>query len=268
MKERLREIVDSFHHHNSPDMARLIFGLDRDTVYDALVVAPSFTPMKLRMEGEAKVTILRESAIVGGYMVEKDGRKIAWIKTSSAASNCIDHMAVCAGLNIKKLIFVGAVGALRPGIEVGELCTPSYSIAGGYALTYLKDSIRDFTPFERVEPQSPLADWAVALAAEAGWELKRASVFCTDSIAAEYFHLEEIRSFGTDLIEMETAAFYTMAELMEKPAVALLVVSDNSASGVPLVGRSEEDEQRYDRARRELLPHLIYKIAKINQESI
>ena len=63
-------------------------------------------------------------------------------------------------------------------------------------------------------------------------------------------------------------AFYTMAELMEKPAVALLVVSDNSASGVPLVGRSEEDEQRYDRARRERLPHLIYKLAKINQESM
>ena len=268
MKPRLREIVDSFQHYNSSDMARLVFGLDRDTVYDALVVAPSFTPMKLQMEADAKVTCLNESAYTSGYLVEKDGLKIAWIKIASTASNCMDHMAVCAGLNIKKLIFVGAVGALRPGIEVGEIYTPSYSIAGGYALSYLKDSIRDFTPFERVEPQSPLADRAVALAAEAGWELKRASVFCTDSIAAEYFHLEEIRSFGTDLIEMETAAFYTMADLMEKPAVALLVVSDNSASGVPLVGRSEEEEQRYDRARRELLPHLIYKIAKINQESI
>lgn len=268
MKPRLREIVDSFHHYNSPDMAHQVFGLDESLTYDALVVAPSYTPMKLQMEREARINLLNESAYTAGYLVEKDGLKIAWIKTAASASTCMDHMAVCAGLNIKKLIFVGAVGALNPHIKVGDLCTPSYSIAGGYALTYLKDSIRDFIPFERVEPQSSLADRAVALAAEEGWELKRASVFCTDSIAAEYFHLEEIRAFGTDLIEMETAAFYTMADLMEKPAVALLVVSDNSASGVPLVGRSEEDEQRYDRARRELLPHLIYKIAKINQENV
>lgn len=268
MKERLREIVDSFHRYNSPDMARLVFELDRDTAYDALVVAPTFAPMKLGMDREARVAVLKESATTGSYLVEKDGLKLAWIKTASTASNCIDHMAVCAELNCKKLIFVGAAGALNPHIQVGDLCTPSCSIAGGYALTYLKNSIRDFVPFERVEPKNPLVDRAIALAAEEGWELKRGSVFCTDSIAAEYFHLEEIRSFGADLIEMETAAFYTMADLMEKPAVALLAVSDNSASGVPLVGRSGEDQQKYDRARRELLPRLIFKLAKINQENI
>lgn len=268
MKERLREIVDAFHRYNSPDMARLVFELDRDTAYDALVVAPSFTPMKLRMEQDARVTVLKESAYTGSYLVEKDGLKLAWIKIASTASNCIDHMAVCAELNIKKLIFVGAVGALNPHIKVGDLCTPSYSIAGGYALTYLKNSIRDFVPFQRVESQSPLVDRAIALAAEEGWELKRASVFCTDSIAAEYFHLEEIRSFGADLIEMETAAFYTMTDLMDKPAVALLAVSDNSASGVPLVGRDGEADRKYRRAQRELLPRLIFEIAKINQENI
>lgn len=268
MKPRLQEIVDAFHHYNSPDMAHQVFGLDESLTYDALVVAPAYTPMKLRMESEAQVTLLKESAYTAGYLVEKEGLRIAWIKTAASASNCMDHMAVCAGLKVKKLIFVGAVGALSPRIAVGDLCTPSYSIAGGYALSYLKDSIRDFTPFERVEPHSPLVDRAIALAAAEGCELKRASVFCTDSISAEYFHLDEIRSFGTDLIEMETAAFHTMADLMELPAVALLLVSDNSAAGVPLVGREGEAEQNYRRAQREVLPRLIYKIAEINQENV
>lgn len=268
MKPRLKEIVDSFTRYNSPDMPGLVFGLDRNAAYDALVVAPCFTPMKLRMEESAKVTVLKEIAPTSGYLVEKDGVRIAWIQTASTATNCIDHMAVCAGLNCKKLIFVGAVGALKETLDIGDLCTPSYSIAGGYALTYLKDSIRDFVPFERVEPRSPLIDRAIALAAEEGCELKRASVFCTESIAAEYSHLAEIKSFGTDLIEMETAAFYTMAELMELPAVALLVVSDNSAAGVPLVGREGEADRKYRRAQQELLPQLIFKIAKINQENI
>lgn len=77
----------------------------------------------------------------------------------------------------------------------------------------------------------------------------------------EYTHLEEIKSFGTDLIEMETSTFYEIAKLMELPAIALLVVSDNSAAGVPLVGRSEEIQRIYEYSRKVVLIDLIYKIA-------
>ena len=66
--------------------------------------------------------------------------------------------------------------------------------------------------------------------------IRRASVFCTDSIAMEY------------------------TQLMEVPAAALLVISDNSAAGIPLVGRSEEDQKAYDYARKTLLIDLIDKI--------
>ena len=78
----------------------------------------------------------------------------------------------------------------------------------------------------------------------------------------EYTHLDEIRSFGTDLIEMETSVFYAVAKLMEIPAIALLVVSDNSATGIPLVGRSDEVQEIYDRARSVILPDLIYRITR------
>ena len=77
----------------------------------------------------------------------------------------------------------------------------------------------------------------------------------------EYTHLDEIRSFGTDLIEMETSTFYAIGKLMDVPAIALLVVSDNSATGVPLVGRSEEQQKRYNDSRCVVLPELICKIA-------
>ena len=78
----------------------------------------------------------------------------------------------------------------------------------------------------------------------------------------EYTHLDEIRSFGTDLIEMETSVFYAVAKLMGIPAIALLVVSDNSATGIPLVGRSDDVQEIYDRARRVILPDLIYRITR------
>jgi purine-nucleoside phosphorylase len=69
--------------------------------------------------------------------VEKGGLKIAWIQTASGACNLIDHLTICGELKFKKLIFIGAVGSLRENFNVGDLCTPSYSIAGVFANAYL-----------------------------------------------------------------------------------------------------------------------------------
>lgn len=96
-----------------------------------------------------------------------------------------------------------------------------------------------------------------------GRVLKKASVFCTDSIALEYLHLDEINAFDTDLIEMETASFYLMADLLEVPSIALLVVSDNSATGTALVGRTEAEEEKYDEARKVILPKMIIDICRM-----
>ena len=73
--------------------------------------------------------------------------------------------------------------------------------------------------------------------------------------------LDEIKSFGTDLIEMETSTFYAIADLMDIPAIALLVISDNSATGVPLLGRGEELAQKYINTRSNIIPDMIFRIA-------
>lgn len=264
MKPKMQQIMDAFHKYNSENMAYLAFGLDAETMYDALVIAPSYTPYKILEKVDCKITTLREGAYIAGYLVEKDDLKIAWIKTASGAGNLIDHVAVCAELQFKRMIFIGAVGALTEKFGLGDICTPSYSISGGYTNTYLKDSLKDFVPFEKVVPTDrAFINQVIGILFERGDELKKASVFCTDSIATEYFHLEEIKEFQTDLIEMETASFYLMADLMEIPGIALLVVSDNSATGTALVGRTEEEEARYNEARKDVLPRMILRIARM-----
>ena len=55
MKEKLRQIVDTFHRFNSEHMAMQAFGLSNETEYDALVIAPSFTPYRLHMDGTCTV---------------------------------------------------------------------------------------------------------------------------------------------------------------------------------------------------------------------
>ncbi|MBD5094243.1 MAG: hypothetical protein HDT26_08155 [Subdoligranulum sp.] len=261
MKEKMKRIMDAFHRYNSSDMVFQVFGLSREIQYDALVVAPSYTPYRLKMDRSCKVTTCKEGAYTAGYLVEKDGMKIAWIKTGSSDANCIDHIAVCAELHFQKMIFIGAAGALKECFRLGDICTPVYSICGGYANTYLKESIKDYVPFEKATPDMEYVDHVISIGEKTGCVVKKASVFCTASIALEYYHLDEIKEFHTDLIEMETGSFYMMADLLEIPAIALLVVSDNSATGAALVGRTEEEQKEYDKGRNNVLPKFILTVA-------
>ena len=262
MKEKLKQIVDAFHKYNSEHMAFQAFGLSEDVTYDALVIAPSFSPYKLKMERFCTVTTLKEGAYIAGYLVEKDDKKIAWIKIGSSAGNLIDHLSLCAELTLKRMIFIGAVGALKDRFELGDVCTPSYSLSGSYADAYLKkDSIRETMLFSKTEPDMKYVDEVIAVGKDKGYDIKKASVFCTPSIAMEYVHLDEIKAFDTDLIEMETSSFYLMTELFEIPGIALLVVSDNSASGAPLVGRSDKQQEKYDYGRNVVLPDMILTLA-------
>ena len=265
MKEALKRIVDAFHQYNSEHMAAQAFGLSEEITYDALVVAPSFSPYRLGMENSCGVTTLREGAYIAGYLVEKDDLKIAWIKIGSSAGNLIDHLSLCAELSFKRMIFIGAVGALKEGFRVGDVCTPSFSISGSSADSYLtKESIRESMLFSKVVPDMKDVDEAIGVGSQIGYTIRKASVFCTPSIALEYSHLDEIRAFNTDLIEMETSSFYLMTALFELPGVALLVVSDNSAAGVPLVGRTKEQQQRYEYGRSVVLPDMILALAGKN----
>ncbi|MGI5894236.1 MAG: hypothetical protein ACOX6P_06530 [Candidatus Merdivicinus sp.] len=264
MKEKMKKILDSFHRYNSDKMAYQAFGLSDEVEYDALIVAPSYTPYKILNDSNCKITTLRQGTYIAGYLVEKDGLQIAWIQISAGPGTLIDHIALCAELKFKKMIFIGAVGSLVEQYQLGDICTPSYSISGGYTNTYLKDSLQDFVPFERVDPPMEYIDRVIEMLKKEDITLKKASVFCTDSIALEYFHLDEIRAFHTDLIEMETSSFYRMADLLEIPSIALLVVSDNSATGTPLVGRSEQEQQRYEKAKRVVLSDMIFKIIQVD----
>lgn len=92
--------------------------------------------------------------------------------------------------------------------------------------------------------------------------LKTAKVFCTDSISCEYSHLEEIKATGAQLIEMEASTFYQLADLFDVPAIALLVVSDNSATGMPLLGQNRDQHERYSNTRSNVVPDMIVRLAK------
>lgn len=267
MKERLVQLLSADQSMTeTAEMAMYEFGLSRDKHYDVLVVAPGWKPDKIMKDYDVEITCTKVHSYLSGYEIKGDGFLIAWIQCSSGASSLIDELTTCAYLNFDKLVFVGAVGSLVPEIGLGTLCTPQWSISGNLANGYLLENIRDYVPFGKVFPShAGFVDDVIAHLASQGIEMKKAPVFCTDSIFCEYAHLDFIKSFGVQLIEMETSSFYLMADLMEKPAIALLAVSDNSATGDPLLARTEEQKRLYNMTRKQTIPKIIMDIAKMKQ---
>lgn len=261
MKQKLKTILSTMHEYNTNNLAYHTFGANSQTFYDALVIAPGWKPTKLFIDSSFDITVLAIHSYISSYLVEKEGKKILWIQCASSAANLMDHLIICSELNFKKLIFVGAVGSLNEKFNIGDICTPSYSIAGVYANAYLCEKLSDYNLFEKVYPKQDYINKIISLAKNNGYDLKQGSVYCTDSISLEYSHLEEIKSFNPDLIEMETSTFYLLADLIQVDAIALLVVSDNSMLKQPLIGRNSDLESKYNYGRKVIIPDLIYKIA-------
>ena len=261
MKKQLQKILAKTREFNAGDMAADVFGFRRDVHYDALVMAPGWKPTKILNWTDFTVTQTAAHSYVSGYEVQIGDKLVAWAQTSSGGCNLIDHLTICANLDFDHLLFAGAVGGLKKGFEVGDVCVSVKSIAGTMANAYLTDGLRNWKPFEAVVP--PDMAYIDKILSLADFPIKKASVYCTDSIACEYYHLDFIKSFDTDLIEMETSSFYQMAELMERPAAAILVVSDNSVNGEPLIGKSDAQEDRYNQGRKVLFPRLLEKIVNL-----
>lgn len=261
MKERMLQLLGgdpSF--AEEKDTAMYEFGLSRDKHYDVLVVAPGWKPTKIMADYDVEITCTKVVNYISGYEVKGENFLIGWIQCSTGASSLIDELSTCAYLNFDKMVFVGAVGSLVPEIGLGALCTPEWSISGNLANGYLLEDIRQYKPFGKVYPNDPSFVRQVMVRYP---DMIQAPVFCTDSIFCEYSHLDFIKSFGARLIEMETSSFYLMAELLEKPAIALMAVSDNSANGDPLVGRTEEQKRLYDITRKQVIPRIIMDIASM-----
>ena len=242
----------------SDDFLRDVYGLSSSERFDAIVVAPSWTPEKILKRYDAKVGHVSKHIYFNGYRVDFSDLHLGWIQTASGAGNVIDAMLSLAEANTETVIFLGAVGALVPEIELGEIATPSVSLAYEAASMYLSETLAPSSFGREVIPHcGGFIDSVIKAAAQEGISVSRRRTFCTASIFCEYAHLPEIKMTGAELIEMETAAFYDSLNLLGKRGMALLCVSDNSASGMPLVARTPEQRRRFDEAREVNIPELI-----------
>lgn len=256
MINRILEMAKNYNLSN--DFLYSVYGIASDEHFDALVVAPGWIPEKIFARKKADIECIVEKAGYTSYRVEFEGHKLAWIKCGVSSSNLIDAMLAAAEAAVDRIVFVGAVGALKADIGIGEFCTPLESYAYDGASLYLHEKIDTMNFGRTVVPGcQEYIDEVIKKAHCSGIDIVKRRTFCTDSIICEYAHLDEIKATGAELIEMETAAFYECLRMMDKKGIALMCVSDNSASGVPLVRRTPEQRKNFDDCRTLSIPEVI-----------
>jgi DeoD family purine-nucleoside phosphorylase len=125
-------------------------------------------------------------------------------------------------LGVTRLLRVGTCGALRRGLELGDLLLALSAVpADGTTRRYLGD-----------EPHAPTADWellhgAVHAAKELGVRLHVGPIASTDVFyEPDPGQNDRWAARGILAVEMEAAALFTIAALRGVSAGALLTVSD------------------------------------------
>ncbi|MFZ2537675.1 MAG: phosphorylase [Oscillospiraceae bacterium] len=253
-----KQIKEKFNEYNpTVDMLKVVYGIESNADYDAIIVAPSWKPEKIFKNFNALITVTCEGPYFCGYEVNVNSKKYGYIQTASGAGNMIDCCLILGNAKCNNIIFIGAVGALCSDINLGDIVTSKYSIAGDGGSLYLYEKITTENYRKRVYPDPKCQEKIRSVSKKLNIPIKEKVIYCTDTIFGEYYHLDDIKQMGSELIEMETASFLRCMELIQKQGLVLLCVSDNSASGHALVGRSEEHTKLFHEAREIKIPKLI-----------
>lgn len=239
-------------------------GIEPEQVNENVIIAPWWKPVSMPDLGRAKC--LNTSNSVQVWNITAGKLKITYIKTGIGAPVLMDVLLALGVTKCKKIIFIGSVGSLDSEIGIGDIVIPEYSVCGDGASRYIAsvDLKSGDCWGEKVYPDTELFNTvkgitqAVCDENNVKWHIGKN--FSIDTIAAQFAHIDEIIEMGCNVIEMETAAAFRAAKMMDISIAAVFSVSDNTVTKKSLIsGRTKEDNDYRKRVKKKLIPKIILK---------
>ena len=247
------------------DILKHSLGVLPEQINENVIIAPSWKPDIFIEFREAEV-LTNPNRFISVWNVESNNEVISYIRTGYGASMILEGLVPLGLTNCKKIIFIGSAGALNTNINIGDLVIPEFSVCGDGASRYISsdDLTRDVFG-EKEYPNKQLFDLAISKAKDIcdehniRWHIGKN--FSIDTIAAQFAHIDTLTNMGCNVVEMETAAAFRIARLMDIPMLALFNISDNVSTEKSLVtGRTQEEKEYREYTRRELFPKIIFSI--------
>jgi len=238
-------------------------GVSPEKVNKNVIIAPWWEPSTFSEFSGADYLSSSDYAEIKVWNINANDVPITYIKTGIGAPVLMDSLLSLGVTDCKKVIFIGSVGALDSKIEIGDIVVPEYSICGDGASRYIASrDLQDDVFAEKTYPNLSFLEKTKTVTERicrennVKWHMGR--TFSIDTIFAQFAHIESILNMNCNVIEMETAAAFRAAKLMEIPITAIFSVSDNTITNKSLVsGRTEEEMEYRKFVRREIFPKII-----------
>ena len=226
------------------DILQYIYGISSDEVFDYVLVAPAWEIEKLVGDIEVEIKQLINHKFSNSYEVKVGDKRILYVRLQIGAPNIVDFCLSCYKLKCDNFIFLGSAGSLVKDISLGDCIIPSCAISGNGATMYLNDTLKDKF-LQKAYSNEGLNQKLVTACTDTGFNVLDEVVISVDSVFAEYSHLNEFRSLGASVIEMEFASFLECMRVINKKGSALLLISDNSANGEHLASDTRDPFNKY-----------------------
>ena len=244
------------------DICKTVLGLSRDEVNESVIIAPWWEPGIYGLATQ-RIEFLGQKVNVHAWNLSAKDQNITYLKTGIGAPLVADVVLTLGLCDCKRILFVGSVGALDVDISIGDIVIPEYSICGDGVSRYLTGrqlAVSD-TFGQKAHPNSnllhALKQSVEHICPEKGVRHHIGRTFSTDSIFAQFAHIEEILNMGCNIIEMETAAAFRAAELAGIAMAALFSVSDNIPARKSLIsGRTKQEMAHRKEARSTIFPRV------------
>ncbi|MFH1460034.1 MAG: hypothetical protein ABIG64_06660 [Candidatus Omnitrophota bacterium] len=201
---------------------KTLFGIEKKEISHKIIISPFFNNkiFKEKLEEPKNFKGLLFYGINGMHK----GEKISYINTGIGQEFVVDCVLGLANKKDCKIIFLGAVGAVKD-LSFGE-CV--YIEKAFFDITYYKKfgiGINDASLI--FKPDLNFADLSLRLAQRKGINLKNVSLISLHSLWDQNEDLiKNIKEKNIQTIDLECALFYAAAEKSQIKSIALCYVSD------------------------------------------
>lgn len=197
------------------------------------------------------------------YNYYSDDISFSYIELKRIGAPAImDYVLALGVTKCKNIIFLGSAGSLDNDIKIGDLVVPTYSICGDGASRYLNKNLED--EFLKKEyPSSNITNKLIDTLKEENINYYNVPNYSTDTVFAQFYHINKILSLGAKTIEMETALLFKSNEVLNKNVTALFCISDNTLLNKSLYsGRTDAEDNYRHKVRYEIIPDIVVKTLK------
>jgi len=247
---------------NPVDIVHFMFQCEPETIQSNVIIAPLWKPDLFSNYSDSITQELDD--IFKIWTLSINDQKITYIVTGMGAPNVNETVLTLGCTPCRKIVFIGSVGGLDKNIGIGDIIIPEYSICGDGACRYLANKkLAENDSFgEKNYPNKELFDMIISKTKEitgkndATYHVGK--TYSTDTIIAQFAHIDEITGMGCNCIEMETAALFKSAEICNIKAGAVFCVSDNTVLKKSLFSGITKEENDYEEAvRRNVLTKIV-----------